>query len=132
MHCLLTISSLQHNEPVTTFYIRLDVDSSSKPILVGMASLVAEISLVLLAFNMVKFLFLTMDYCSLAQKIHACRISCEMHANQFWWACPLRFHRFCSFSSLAKLLFYVLFSFYFSYDNYDINLTSFGIGTTSA
>ena len=113
MHCLLTISSLQHNEPVTTFYIRLDVDFSSKPILVGMASPVAEISLVLLAFKMVKFPFLTMDYCPLgqriesAEKIHACRVSCEMHANQFWWSCPLWFHRFCSFSSLAKFLFYV-------------------------
>ena len=62
MHCLLNISSLQHNEPVTTFYIRLDVDFSSKPILVGMASPVAEISLALLAFKMVKFPSLTMDY----------------------------------------------------------------------
>ena len=58
MHCLLTISSLQHNEPVTTFYIRLDVDFSSKPILVGMASPVAEISFVLLVFKMVNFPFL--------------------------------------------------------------------------
>ena len=33
----------------------------------------------------------------LAQKIHASRGWCEMHANQFWWAWPLRFQRFCSF-----------------------------------
>ena len=114
MHCLLTISSLQHNEPVTTFYIRFDVDFSSKPILVGIVSLVAEISLVLLAFKKDKFPFLTMDYCplgqkiELAQKIHA-KVSCEMHVNQFLWACPLRFHRFCFLSSLVKFCFICIF-----------------------
>ena len=33
-----------------------------------------------------------------AQKIHANRGSCEMHANQFWWAWLLRFRRFCLLS----------------------------------
>ena len=121
MHCLLTISSLQHNEPVTTFYIRLDVDFSSKPILVGMASPVAEISLILLAFLMVKFPFLTMDYCpldqkiELAQKIHACRVSCEMHANQFWWAYLSGFTDFAPFHIWPNFVLCV-FSFCFSYD----------------
>ena len=31
----------------------------------------------------------------LAQKIHASRDCCQMHAHQFWWAEPLRFRRYC-------------------------------------
>ena len=40
-----------------------------------------------------------------AQRIHASRGWCEMHANQFWWVWPLWFRRFCSFSNLAKFPF---------------------------
>ena len=30
-----------------------------------------------------------------AQKIHASRVCCEMHANQFWWLWPLLLQSFC-------------------------------------
>ena len=41
-------------------------------------------------------------------KIHASRGIFEMHANQFWWAWPLRFWRFCSFSVLAEIPFWIM------------------------
>ena len=40
-----------------------------------------------------------------AQKIHACRGLCEMHACQVWWACLLWFRRYCYLSILAKFPF---------------------------
>ena len=30
-----------------------------------------------------------------AQKIHASRDWCQVHVHRFWWACPLRFRRYC-------------------------------------
>ena len=41
----------------------------------------------------------------LAQKIHASRSRCHMHAHQFWWARPLRFRRYGYFSETAKFPF---------------------------
>ena len=38
-----------------------------------------------------------------AQKIHASRGWCERHANQFWWAWPLWFRRFCPFLFAFKM-----------------------------
>ena len=35
------------------------------------------------------------DQIESAQKIHASRGWCEMHAHQFWWAWPFGFWRFC-------------------------------------
>ena len=40
-----------------------------------------------------------------AQKIHASRGWCELHANQFWWAWPLWFQRFCSFMFFSNFQF---------------------------
>ena len=122
MHCLLIISSLQHNEPVTTFYIRFDVEFSSKPILVGMASPVVEISLVFACLQNGQISLSDHGLLSIeskdrtAQKIHACRASCEMYANQFLWGCPLRFHRFLLLFIFGQIFVLCVFSSYFSYD----------------
>ena len=32
-----------------------------------------------------------------SKKIHASINSCQMHAHQFWWVCPLWFRRYCYF-----------------------------------
>ena len=68
--------------------------NACKPILVGVTSPVSEILLILFAFKMAKISFQKLE---LVEKIHACRGWCEIHENQFWWAWPLWFWRFCSF-----------------------------------
>ena len=37
-----------------------------------------------------------------AQKIHASKAWCEMHVDQVWWVCPLRFWKFCFFLFAVK------------------------------
>ena len=40
-----------------------------------------------------------------AQKIHATRGRCHVHAHQFWWAWFVRFRRYCYLSKMAKFPF---------------------------
>ena len=40
-----------------------------------------------------------------AQKIHACRSRCHVHAHQFWWAWLLQFRRYGYLSKMAKFPF---------------------------
>ena len=60
------------------------------------------------AFKTTKISLWTIDYVyagqkiESAQKIHASRGCCEMHANQIWWAWPIWFQRFCPFMFAFK------------------------------
>ena len=40
-----------------------------------------------------------------AQKNHASRDQCHVHAHQFWWVWSLRFQRYCYLSKTAKFPF---------------------------
>ena len=77
------------------------------PILVSVASPLLEI---LLLSKTAKFPFPTMDikkfsWSESAQKIHACRDWCHMHACQFWWVELFRFWRFFYFQKRPKFPF---------------------------
>ena len=65
------------------------------PILVGVPSLVSEILLPSKTANFIVHGHKKFNRSESAQKIHASINSCQMHAHQFWWACPLWFRRYC-------------------------------------
>ena len=76
------------------------------PILVGVSSLVLEISLL---SKTAKFPFLVIkkfNQSESAQKIYASRHLCHMHAHQFWWAWSLHFRRYGYPSKTAKFSFW--------------------------